>query len=778
MIGESAVVVPTNWKSNIDQVVAGYETEPAEGLVHGFQKDSIQNSWGARINKKGNGWGTRFQLIENEKGVFLCVEDWGTTGMTGPNIPMDEINNMSGDLDSEYRLARFSAMNYSGGNEGAGLFGRGKLLYSAASNDYNFIFETLTKKEGYRANYKMLEGNSLKVANIAYENEVARQYIKDNTELTPINKVGSRIIILNPRVEIVNAIKNGYFLNYIEETWWRIILKYHVTICVEYNGEVKTAKVPSVYNDAIEEKNGWKAWKRNAYTLPAYHSVKKIELFVSEEEINEELCGVAFYRRDMKIGEIPLDIPAKIKNKYFGFIEVDNNWEAELALNEDLEHYGVKNKNKRCFQKLKFEVNNEHKIFMEDLGLIKKKTSEDQRLRQELTEISQGLDTFFNTINVESIGSRGQKKEKIEVSWAGIDFPNSNRDRLLTGDKIRNIKFKIKNNTGSTKKIEYKLSVTCKNQEVKNIATSIKEIQGSSEENFGPFELIIDSPLVRYEKNIIALEVSIAGKTIIKQIPFYYDTTPVSEPRHNFLLKNTSMKFPREESKRVNTNESLTEIKYTIENNTAEKAFIAFHLSTHNVAQSNELIESIILKKDIVLNPYDKMEIDCPDIMFHQDVYESKIDQGKIEIRARISAAQDFLDYEMAEELSKGSKISVFFNQDPNGSGSTFSDFRTFTEESGKKSDLNNVDGNWVFDLYVKHPAYERIVDDEEHRKEYLAEEMLKQMVRAHIEEGNYSILSINGSQNEQIFEELSPAELMEKIYFTIDYLQYKRLKS
>ncbi|MCA1060291.1 hypothetical protein LCL96_15235 [Rossellomorea aquimaris] len=779
MIEDSAIQVPTNWRSNIDQVVAGYETEPAKGLVHGLQKDGLQNMWGAKNNRKGTNWGAKFQLIENDMGTFLAMEDWGTTGMTGPNIPMDQINRMSGDLHPDYKLARFSAMNYSGGNEGAGLFGRGKLLFSAASKDYNFFFETLTEEEGYRANYKMLEGNILNVGKVAYEGERAHSFIRDNTGIDPINRVGSRIIIANPKDEIVTAIKNGDFKKDIEETWWRIILKYNATILIEYNGMTEKAEVPSEYKDALEEKNGWKAWKKSSFMVPGYYEVKRIQLFVSESEISEELRGVSFYRRDMKIGKIDLDIPAKIQKKYFGFIEVDRDWEKELAENENLEHYGVKNKSKKCFQKIKFEVSNEHKAFMEELGLFKKQRSEDERLRQELTEISQGLDSFLNTMNIDAVGNRGTKKNKIELSWAGMDFP-SNRDnkQLFTGDQIKNIKFKIKNNLGSTKKVQYKLNVLCQNREVKNIATSIKDIQGSTEETFGPFDLLIDAPLVKFEKNILNLEVVCAGKQINKQIPLYYDLTPVTVSGHPFLVQNSSISFPHQESKRVNTNESLKDIKYTIENNTTDKAFIAFHLTTHNAEQSNELIESVYLNRDIVLNAFEKIEIKCPDILFLQDIYESKLDKGKVELRARISAAQDFSAYETAQELSKGSKISFYFNQDPEGSGSTFSDFRSFADENGKRSDVNNLDGNWVFDLYIKHPAYERVMEDEENRKEYLAEEMLKQMVRAHIQEGNYSILNVDGNEQEdKDFEELPPAELMQKIYFALDNLQFKRLK-
>lgn len=772
------VQVPTNWKSNINQVVAGYETEPAKGLVHGFQKDAIQNTWGARLNKRGTGWGTKFELIENDIGTFLTIEDWGTTGMTGPNITMEEINKMSGELSPSCKLARFSAMNYSGGNEGAGLFGRGKLLFSAASKDYNYYFETLTKDEGYRANFKTLSGNTLNVNNVAFEDNDARQFIEVYTKLSPINNVGSRIIIVNPIDEIVEAIKNGEFIKNIEETWWRILLKYNVTITVEYSGSLTKANVPENYRHAIAETNGWKIWSKTNYNVPGYHSVKKLQLFVSQTDLDEDLCGVYFYRKDMKIGEVVLEIPHQIQNKYFGFIEVDDEWEKELAINENLEHYGVKNKNKRSYQKIKSEIMNEHRLFMEELGLIKKKRSEDDHLRKELNEISQGLDSFFSTLNMNSIGSKGEKKDAVEVSWAGMEFPSSYQNRLFTGDVIENIKFKVKNNTGSTKKINYKLFVKCHNKEVLSIAEGESRISGSLENIIGPFNLKIDSPLIKYEKNILCLEIIYPSKQISKQIPLYYDLTPLNVPKHNFVVKNSSMEFPNVEKKRVNTNERISNIKYIIENNTSEKAYIAFHLSSHNVIQSNEIIESILLNRNIILNPFCQIEVECPDIIFESSVYETKIERGKIEIRARISAAKDFLDYEMADELSKGSKILINFNQDPDGIGGAFTDFRMLTELNGKRSDIVNEDGNWVFELYINHPTYLNIIEDEYYRKEFITEEMLKQMVRAHIEEGNYSILNFNAEESQSSYEEMTNLELIEKIYTTIDYLQFKRLNS
>src|SRR5699024_2178135 len=319
-----STLVPTNWKSQIDQIVRGYESEPAKGLVHGIQKDAIQNSWGHKTNKRGNGWGMKFKLINNHKGNFLIIEDWGTHGLTGPNINMDNIGDYA-DLPNEYRLARFSTMNFSGGNEGAGLFGRGKTLFSAASKDAYYLYDSLVQPEGYRANYKKLENTGLTLGKEAAEGKSAENLIYNKTGLNPLGRVGTRLIISNPIEDLVEAIKTGEFKKNIEETWWRIIFKYDAEILIEYDDNVEKAIVPKIYSKYIKN-NEFNIWNVEHKKVPKYYTLKKLCLYITEEELPEDLQGVYIYRKDMKIGEVPLNIPSRIKKKYFGFIEVDEGW--------------------------------------------------------------------------------------------------------------------------------------------------------------------------------------------------------------------------------------------------------------------------------------------------------------------------------------------------------------------------------------------------------------------------------------------------------------------
>jgi hypothetical protein len=51
-----------DWRNTVDQIIAAYRIAPRKGLIHGLQKDAIQNSWDAKAIKKGKGC-FRFLLL-------------------------------------------------------------------------------------------------------------------------------------------------------------------------------------------------------------------------------------------------------------------------------------------------------------------------------------------------------------------------------------------------------------------------------------------------------------------------------------------------------------------------------------------------------------------------------------------------------------------------------------------------------------------------------------------------------------------------------------------
>ena len=218
-----------NIKGQIDQLIKGYETEPAKGLVHGFQKDIIQNAWGHRKDSnRGTDWKLEISYIENNKGKFLVVEDFNCSGLIGHNYSQDEISDMMAngrEFCEDEKLARFSTLYNSGGNTtSAGTYGRGKLMYQAVSSELEYYFDSLTINNNYVANYIDKNENTLQRAK---EDEDAKNWIFSKTGLKEKTISGTRIIIVNPLPLIVENIKNGKILEYIGETWWRILYKYN-----------------------------------------------------------------------------------------------------------------------------------------------------------------------------------------------------------------------------------------------------------------------------------------------------------------------------------------------------------------------------------------------------------------------------------------------------------------------------------------------------------------------------------------------------------------------
>ena len=51
----------TNYVAEMKQLIDKYENQVG---MHGLQKDNIQNSWGAKKNKKGTDFKVKIELIE------------------------------------------------------------------------------------------------------------------------------------------------------------------------------------------------------------------------------------------------------------------------------------------------------------------------------------------------------------------------------------------------------------------------------------------------------------------------------------------------------------------------------------------------------------------------------------------------------------------------------------------------------------------------------------------------------------------------------------------
>ena len=102
--------IPQNYEKNVDWILGAY-TDAGVTFPNGFQKDAIQNAVGARKTNKWKNWKCDISLIKNDLGRYVVIEDSGTVGLTGKNIPTKEINKLMREgtvLPAEERLSRFT----------------------------------------------------------------------------------------------------------------------------------------------------------------------------------------------------------------------------------------------------------------------------------------------------------------------------------------------------------------------------------------------------------------------------------------------------------------------------------------------------------------------------------------------------------------------------------------------------------------------------------------------------------------------------------------------
>ncbi len=372
----SMTAIPQNYKNNVDWILGAYE-DAGVTFPNGFQKDAIQNAVGARKTTKWKNWSCDISLVENEHGRFVIVEDFGTVGLTGNNTPADEINKMMAEgktLPASERLSRFTSMFNSGGNTtGGGLFGAGKSVYSVASETYTYYFDSLREDGLYVANVNQCG----QVMSVALEDKEAEKYILEKTGLSPKDTTGTRVIIETPKAELADSIMDGSIIPFIQESWWLIIQR------LDEGASISVNHVPvEVPSDIKEATHVFELQNPESYA--SSYKVKHFGLYVFDDGSNR-WQGISYYRKGMKIGEVDIkDIPDKISGKFWGYVEVDEEWEDGLSEIEDKVHFGVSKgkKGRVSYQNLKNYCNEKTKANLVEWGYIKDHENEDKHVDQ------------------------------------------------------------------------------------------------------------------------------------------------------------------------------------------------------------------------------------------------------------------------------------------------------------------------------------------------------------------------------------------------------------
>lgn len=758
--------IPQNYKNSVDWILGAY-TDAGVTFPNGFQKDAIQNAVGARKTNKWKGWNCDISYVENSCGRFVVVEDSGTVGLTGKNTPGTEVNQMMAEgksLPPEERLSRFTSLFNSGGNTtGGGLYGAGKSVYSVASEEYTYYFDSLREDGKYVANVNACG----QVMETALEDDVAKKFILDRTGMKAKSTVGTRVIIVSPKAELSDSIQNGDIIPYIQESWWLIIQRLTDDASITVNG------VPVLVPENI--KNTPRSFElQNPELYSPGHKVKHFGLYVFEDGSNI-WTGISYYRKGMKIGEIDIkDIPKKVEGKFWGYIEVDELWEEELSDIEDKVHFGVSKGKKKTitYQNMKNYCNNKFRANMVEWGFIKDKESEDKKLKDELKSIAEELQNLFDRLKFEDLG-KGPQKADFDIRWQDIRYPEDDTERVTSGDEIA-FSVRIKSLYAADKRFDYKLSVIDpENGTVISQIDAGKVIVHSNTVHRMDFVHKVTKDNSRqFAENRIVLAVKVigSGKEKTKTLPYFFDIDKPDNSRETVGLTLHECLFPVQGSRRVNFGESVREVCWKIENKRNHTLKYRLNVSVHNASDKTcpKITDVVSMTGEIppfedVVTPY------VEEIDFDQETYEPYLTEGVLELRARLIANEDDPMYE------KGDKITfyhfkIFLNTDEkNGKSDSFEIELANAPDRYERAWRTPGNGRTIT-LNIGHAAYLNLAEYSEIQHDYLREQMMKQYVLLYLDEGKYDVFG-------EGFADLEPQEAADKVMQKVESVYYESLK-
>ena len=472
----------------------------------------------------------------------------------------------------------------------------------------------------------------------------------------------------------------------------------------------------------------------------------------------------------MKIGEIDLkDIPERINGKFWGHAEVDEAWEDDLSEIEDKVHFGVSKgkKLRAAYQNLKNYCNEKTKANLIEWGYIKDKENEDKKLKDELKQIAEDIQAFFDKLGFEDLG-KGPQKADFDVRWQNIAYPVANSERVTTGDSI-DFSMRITSLYATDKRFEYKLYVI--NPQTGSIISQIAHEKITVKSNTvlkKDFSHIVSKEnSLQYAENRIILSVKVggSGKEKKKELPFFYDIDRPDNRREVVSLTLHECLFPVEGSRRVNFDEKIRKVCYRIENKRNHELNYRLNISIHNASDATcpKIVDVASMTGSVkpfedAITPY------IEEIIFTKSVYEQYLSSGILELRARLIANEDDGEFE------KGDKITfyhfkIFLNSDEkNGKNDAFNVQSIYAPENYKRSWCTPGSGRTIY-LNVGHAAYLNIQDYPDIQHEYLREQMMKQYVLLYLNEGKYDMFGEHGKD----FAELEPQEAADEVLEKIE---------
>jgi hypothetical protein len=768
MSPQTYVNMPQNDRSQIEQIKQEYESTPAMGLVHGVQKDAIQNGIGARINKSvlkacQKDWQFNFEIVEINGKSALTFWDEGTSGLTGKILSSSDIEIESEDdglgaNHSEEKLSRFLSRFNSGGNTGPGSFGRGKLIFQAASVDQSLLIDSFRNDDGrYIALDRFIEGNQLKQPDRPYVDSEAKKLINDKTSgmLSPLEKHGTRVTILNVDADIVNAFKLSFsdqesadsLYHMISETWWEII-EMGAQINLIQNERVLTVKLTGDLERIVKAEDnvdGFRVFRKENVLVMCQgfrYKIKELKLVVSPNEVPSHFNEIWVQRKQMKIGGIQrgIRLHGKIANRLAGFLRLDSNLEDEFESAEGTTHYSFNHK-KAALKEVREILKNELEQFQKQLGFKPENT--EGKLKNELNNALTELNEMATELGLPTEFAQGKRVPKISVSIKSLVLPNEGTTRVDLGQEIGPIEYQISNISATplvgTLIVSFEQGSTI-NKEVFSQSEIIVGASGTQSIKVGKI-VVENGEYSNQSMMLIKAKFVKKGSTdLYAQVSrsIWLGIDPPARTSYLCDLKLHRLNFPREDTTRVELGELIKDLAFTISNNENTNLKLNIDIKIRKARTTGSDVTDLVTlmqERDYEISALSDYKCELSDIEVSRDIFGVIFDELAV---AESRKCEIFYSVRHAEtdeglKLIKGdhacSKKSQEFycGVDPAGQ-SIFKQTETVNDEADCRRAFtrgSSSDG-YSFILNTSHPSYKFVKEYEaEVREAYMQEQMI-----------------------------------------------------
>ncbi len=491
----------------VDRVVRQYENFP-----EAFQKECIQNSWDARLDrKKGEGWEIKIYSLGDANGkVHVIIEDFGTKGMNKKR------------LDAFLSLWKPEKEHLDAGGQG-----QGKFVLMGAAKENILIVESIDKENSYKCRF--LQRGQKNKDNFSI-------VIKD---LIPgvklLNHLGTKIWIYDAKEDFLKIITSKEFINPIIESWWQVLGdRFNAKISL-FNREIKPLPMPPSKEEVLLLENE---------QIKNFGRIKRLILRFHERPISEFFQGIRVQRANMMVTKIPFEVYEKeYKNRFSGYIEFDKDLEKLLKDIEKTDHCGFLYESP--WKEIKNTVRDKAEKFVDKIipRKEKRKTFKLKNLNQLVQKANQIISENCPSIMgpgiiIPDITRKSKPLLRIkyltinkrEVKYGDIIKPHCSIINETNENKKILLKVELKKEGNRINKEEYKLRITSKDQ--KPIKLSEIELK---KENYSKGKYTIRATLEenRHDKDSKAtsfyLEIKRepAKKGFVKNVKFFETNEPV-----------------------------------------------------------------------------------------------------------------------------------------------------------------------------------------------------------------------------------------------------------